>query len=526
MPTPISLPGVTLRTQGFAGGANIRDAVNLMASNEARPIENIVLDERGGAQKRRGCLTTGPIEAAATRILSMYTFYRGPTNVPHVLIHTTAGKLMYTAAPDVAPINWVAIKTGLSTTVPMSYETYVGKVWMGNGVDPYCSWDGAGFLDYPSAPRGRYHRLWKERMWISGVTGLNDRVYASDQGTASVFSISEWIDIGAGDGDHVRALATDGQALIVGKHESTYIIHDPVNFEFRLIDAEKGFESHFATITFEGSLYFLSRRGICQYMGDSASVVISERIEPAFIAPFLNVGQTHKATCYTFLNRIGFAIPESGESKNTLVVEYYPRLAGVTQTGARSIGPFVFHRMPVQCFARWHWPTAGKDLLFAGHNNANKMLDLFSPVGTDDGVAFQAMLQTAWFDFGDPIHTKYLRELRFLCGGRFDVLIFRNYAESIYRTITVDAGVIEDLWNAVDDVWGAGEWGTSDPTRDIRKTNIDAYARHFSFRFQDAFETDTSQQTYWIGSRDRDLLIGEWAIYGMVAEGTVLGKRT
>jgi hypothetical protein len=153
------------------------------------------------------------------------------------------------------------------------------------------------------------------------------------------------------------------------------------------------------------------------------------------------------------------------------------------------------------------------------------MVECFAPVGTDDGEPFQAVLQTAWFDFSAPMLTKYLRELRLLCGGRFQVLIYRNFEESVYRTITVDASGIQDIWNAADDKWGEGNWGKNDPVRDIRKTNIDAYGRYFSFRFQDSFETDTNFQTFWIGSHGRDLTVGEWAIYGLVADGTVLGKR-
>jgi len=524
MPTPANLQTVTVRTQGFVGGANIRDAINLLGANEARPLENMVLDERGGAQKRRGCnALLGYFGPPTARVLSMYTFMRGMGVTPQILIHTTEGKLYVTSDPHANPVSWTEIALGLSTTSPMSFETFKKKCYMSNGVDPYCAWDGAAYTTFPSAPRGRFLRLWSERMWISGVTGENDRIYASDENLPEVFTISNWVDIAAGDGDHVRALANDGQFLVVAKRERTWTIYDPVEFFNRLVDPEKGFESHFACTSFEGSLYFLSRRGICQYMGDAPSVMISERIEPAFIEPFIELTQINKATAYTFLNRVGFVVPESGETRNSLVIEYYPKLAGVTQTGTRSIGPFTFHRMPVQCFARWRYGSY--DRLYAAHNQAAKMLECFAPVGTDDGVPFQAMLQTAWFDFGNPTHTKYLREMRFLCGGRFDVLIFRDFEEGIYRNLNVDARGIQDDWD-ISEVWGEDDWGKEDPVRDILRTNIDAYARWFSFRFQDSFETDTNFQTFWIGSRDRDLAVGEWAIYGVVAEASVLGKRS
>jgi hypothetical protein len=179
--------------------------------------------------------------------------------------------------------------------------------------------------------------------------------------------------------------------------------------------------------------------------------------------------------------------------------------------------------MPTQCFTRYRYGS--HDHLLAAHNNAAKIMEIYAPVGTDDGVPFRGMLQTAWFDFGNPAHTKYLRELRFLCGGRFEVLVYRDFEEGIHRTLTVDATGIPDFWETSEE-WGDGDWGKEDPVRDMRKTNIDAYGRWFSYRFQDAYETNINFQTYWIGSRGRDLQVGEWAIYGVVSEGTVLGKRS
>ena len=523
MPTPVALPGAVAMARGFVGGANIRDASILMANNEARPIENIVLDERGGGRKRRGCLSHGTFGVEATRMLSCYTFYRGAGVVPQVIIHTTDGKLLYTAAPDAVPVVWTEMATGLSTTAPMNYETALGKVYMGNGVDQYCSWSGSAFQQFPSAPRGRYLRFWSDSMWVAGVTGENDRVYRADKGSAEVFTIAAWVDIGAGDGDHIRALMAMGQQLIVGKRDATWVVYDPVEFFNRVVDDRVGFESHTAGIQYEGTIYFLSRHGIFQFVGDAPNAQLSDRIEPLFTSEMIALDQLWQATCYSVLNRIAFAIPEAGQTRNTLVVEYYPRLGASTTTAQRSIGPMTFHRMPTHCFTNWRWGT--KDILFAGHNNANKFLHVFAPVGTDDGVAYQAMLQTAWFNFDNPIHTKYLREMRFLCGGRFQVLIYRNFDEQVYRTLLIDAKTIPDIWET-HELWGEGDWGKEDPVREIRKTNIDGYGRYFSFRFQDSYETDVSFQTYWIGSKGRDLVLGEWSIYGFVAEGTVLGKRS
>jgi hypothetical protein len=521
MPNNTKLPGAIVQTPGFTGGANSRDALNLMQPNEARPIENITFDERGGATKRRGCKLLGTFGGTGARVLSMYTFDRGSLFIPQVLIHTSEGILYYTTNPDASPPTWTQITTGLSTTAPMCFETFKSWVYMSNGVDNYCKWSGSAYATIASAPKGRYLKLWKEMMWVAGVVGLDDRVYRSNPGDPDTFDAVNWSDVAQGDGDVVMALANDGQYLVVGKRDMTFTFYDAFNMFWRIVDPEKGFESHFGVAEFEGDLFFLSRRGICQYLGDAPSMVLSEKIDPLFTAEMMALDKLTKSRCYTFLNRIGWVIPES--DGNNLIVEYYPRLGAYNTAGIRQGGPFSFHRMPVQDFTRWRWAT--KDMLVAGHNAANKFLEMFAPVGTDDGAPYQGVLQTAWFNFNDPLNTKYIHEMRFLCAGRFQVLVYRNLETTVYRTLLIDARGDSDDWDSTD-LWGQGNWGKQDPVQDILRTNLDAYGRWFSFRFVDANETDTNIQTFWLGSHAREIPVGEWAIYGMTAEASVLGRRS
>ena len=522
MPPLPSLPSFRLKTVGWAGGANVRDAPNFVAPDQMRPNENVILSERGGGRKRLGCESHLTFSTTATdRILSIHTYYRAGS-IPQVIIHTSGGQLLYTNNPSINPTTWSVIASGLSTTSPFSYVTFRGKVYMSNGVDAYSSWDGTTLIPFPAAPKGRFLCLWDDTMWVAGVPSTPDRVYSSAAGDPENFPISAYIDINPGDGDMMRALTTDGQFLVVGKRDSTYTIYDPVTFANRVVDFEKGFESHFAVAHYENNLYFLTRRGIARYIGDAPSEVISERLDSFFVPELIQLDKLAQATSYVYMDRVGFAIPESGSNANSIIVEYYPRMA-VSQFGSPGVAPFVFHRMPVQCFTRWRW--ANMDQLFGGHNNANKFLHVFAPVGMDDGVAYSAVMQTPFFDLGDPIVTKYLRELRFLCSGRFDVLIYRNYEEGIYGTLLVDATRDNDSWNVTLDEWGEGTWKFDALIKDLRR-NVDYYGRSFSFRFVDAQEVNTSLMTVWAGATRRETVNGEWAIYGMFSEGVVLGKRT
>lgn len=515
------LEDVEARARGFAGGVNIRDAINQLAEDELSKGENIILEERGGASKRSGCLSKGTFGVGADRILSMYTFYRG-TSAPQILIHTTAGKLYFTTDPNAQPIVWTQIVTGLSTTVPLTYETFNNKCYMANGVDDYAAWDGATRTTFPSAPKGKYLRLYKDAMWIGGIAGFPDRVYESNPGDAETFGVASWVDIAKGDGDQITALGSDGLFLIVFKRNRHMHIYDPTTFANRVVDFEKGCESHFSVIQFESTTYFLSRRGICQYLGDSPARYLSYKLDPLWDENVVNLSALDKCTAYIVGNRIGWAIPEVGSSVPTFQIEYYPRLAARGRDNvADSVGPFAFQRMPAKCFAGYR--SGATDRLFAAHNASNKVLHTFaSGQGTDDGATFQGLAETGAYDFNSPDRTKYIRRMRFLGRGKFNVQVKRNFQSAIYKSYSVDLAQTSDTWS-LGDTWGTGTWG---PDSNLKEelVNSDMYGRYFTLRFTDA-EVGTSTRPVPVGSQDYAVPAGEWSILGLILEGSLLGVR-
>jgi hypothetical protein len=515
----LDLQPVVARTQGFDGGVNLRDAISQLASNELRKSENGTLDERGGWSKRLGCISKGTFDAGTDRVLSVYTFYRGAT-APQVLIHTTAGKVYYTNDPTANPIVWTQVTTGLSTTAPMSWETFNSKVYFSNGVDNYASWDGTTYTTYPSAPKGKYLRLWKDTMWMSGIPSLVDRVYSSTAGDAETWPAPSWVDITKGDGDTVNALGSDGLVLIVGKRNRGMTIYDPVTFANRVVDFEKGIESHFSVIQHEGEIYYLTRRGIAKFDSSGPARIISAKLDRLFDPSVLNLAQLSKAWAYTFGNQVGWALPETGSSVPTLQIEYYPRLGPISQFGTIGIGPWVFHRMPAQAFTRFR--SGAVEYLFGAHNASNKFLHLFAPVGTDDGATFTAIMETGPYEFGAPTRTKYVRRIRFLGRGQVTAQLIRNFQTAVYKTRALDMSATTDLW-ALSDLWGVGTWGPDAVFKEAL-WNSDAYGRYFQIRLSDS-STGTSRNLIEVGSVEYALTAGEWAVFMIALEGELLGLR-
>jgi hypothetical protein len=510
---------VQARSQGYDGGVNIREAVSQLAPNELRKAENGVLDERGGFTKRLGSINNGTFGAGTDRVLSCYTYYRG-ASAPQVLIHTSGGKVYYTTDAATNPITWIQIATGLSTTAPMSWETFNSKCYFSNGVDAYASWDGTTYATYASAPKGKFVRLWKDTMFISGVTGLVDRVYESAPGDPETWPVAGWVDIAHGDGDTVTALGSDGLVLAVFKKNRGFTIYDPVTLANRVVDFEKGAESHFGVLQFEGDIYYLSRRGVAKFDSSGPGRFVSQKLDPLFTQEVLNLNALSSAWAYTYGNTIGWALPEVGSTIPTVQIEYYPRLGPISQFGTIGIGPWAFMRMLASTFTRVR--VGVTEYLYGGHPTANKFMYLNAPVGTDDGATFTALMETGAYDFGAPTRTKYIRRIRVLGRGNLTAQLVRNYETAVYKTKQFALSYTADLW-AITDHWGVGNWG---PDANFKEAiwNSDAYGRYFQIRFSDT-STLINHKVIEVGSKELAITTGEWSVYLITLEGDVLGVR-
>jgi len=512
---------MTIRSQGFGEGMNVQSAANLIAPTEVRRAENGVLDERGGFTKRLGCLNMGPVGAAPDRIISSYVFNRG-TVAPQFLIHTSAGRVYYTNDPTANPTVWTQIGTGYATAQPMSWETFNSKVYFCDGVSAYSAWDGTTLTTPTGAPRGKYLRLWKDTMWVSGVANVPDRVYSSAPGDAETWPVSNWVDIRHGDGDSVRALGSDGIYLIVGKRNTGSLIYDPALLYNRVYDYEKGIESHWSVIQHESNIFYLTRRGVAQWQGDAPASLISYKIDPIFNQLVLNFDRLEFAWAYAQGQRVSWAVAEIGSVVPTIQINYYPRLAELTALGVRGLGPWSIDRIPIICASLYRWQSIVR--LYGGSSKSNRFYWIFAETaGQDDGSTFTAILETGAFDFGQPLLTKYIRRMRVLGRGQMFVQLRRNFESAIYKNFPIDLASAPDTWS-MSDIWDVHDkWG---PDSNIKETTInpDAYGRYISIIFTDT-DPDVGTVSLPVGSKDYSLPAGQWSVLGVLIDGSILGVR-
>lgn len=503
------MASATIQLPGVSGGVNQRDAVHLLATDQCIKQENVILSAEGGAAKRLGCELianfSGSGYALSTGVLYL------ASGAPHIVVHTSIGEIVYS---DDFGATWEVIDDGMSTTAPFSYEEYNGKLYMSNGVDDYRSWNGTTQTTYPTAPKGKYLRLWKDSMWVSGVAVYPDRAYKSIAADPETYGAADWVDILHGNGDVVTALSADGNYLIVFKLKSVTSVIDPVTFANQVVDPEKGCESHFSCVMFNGSVFFLSRRGICVFYSDQPSVILSDNVSPTFRPEVLNFDKLTTSWGYACEDRVGWCLPESGSDVPTVQLEFYPMIARK---------PWNFHRMPVTMLI----PVRYQEdyFLYGPSVGSYKWYKAFSvDTGTDDSLPFNAVVQTGWFNLGDAGKTKYIRRIQLLGRGKFYIMIKVDFKTSTAWSSLVDLGEPLEFWDKTKKwdktkFWGPGQ---SDSESAFFP---DVYGRYISLVYQDSY-TDTTTDRIYMGSEKVTIHAGGWAIHSIAIEPTLLGVRS
>lgn len=522
MPSQVAdLKEASFATQGFQGGLNIRDSLAQLQPNELRRAENITYDAAGGISKRPGTTNLGGFGTVGSHALACYTYYRG-MSPPQVLMHTSAGEIVYCTDLTASPPVWTTVATGLSTTRPCSFETMNSKCYFAEGT-LVGQWDGVTYTQITAAPTGiNFLRVWKDTMWAAGLANP-DRVYSSAAGDPTAWPAANWVDILHGDGDYISSLASDGLYLIVAKHRRIQVITDPALFSNRTADWEKGAESHNSWIHHEDKLYFASRLGICWWQGDSSARLISYKIDPLFDPAVLNLSRSYMAYGYAYGSRVGWALPEAGSNTPTMVLEYYPRLGPIYQiSGNIGPGPWTIHRMPVGTFTTVR--TGTTEGLFGGHPTQNKFMKCFDSTGLDDGQPFAGTAESAPMNIQSPILTKYLRRMHVVGVGSMIIQLKRNYRQGVYKTVPVNFGNSQAIWNEPGDLWNDSLWGP-DPIIKEHIFDLDAYFQVVSLFITDT-DTNTGLNLLPVGTKDVSLTAGSWALYQVTFDAFLLGIRS
>lgn len=396
---------LVLDIPSFHGGFQGLTDPDKLEPHQAWQFLDCILDEVGTASGRLGSQAITTIGGGTARVLSSFLFERAGA-AKQVIVHLDDGTLRY-ASGGVG--SWTTIASGLSTTAPFSYHTFVSNVWMANGVDDFRKWDGTTQTTYASVPKFKYIEAWKDGLWGAGEASNPDRVYASAAGDGTTWPASDFVDINKGSGLGISGLSSDANALVIFKTYETHALYDPVEFTNRIVDPEKGCMSSFSVIKHNGVIYFMSHQGYCQYLGDAPSTILSQNIQPIFDKTLYDL--SFPVYGYTFKNRIGWSYRRLGG--DDVQVEYYPQMPET---------PWAFNEVPVRAPVSYRDPLV-EELLYAFSTSSNQIVRLYSnAVNNDfDGSSVNGWIKTGWFDFDAPVAKKHIQRMLFIGRGIFAV---------------------------------------------------------------------------------------------------------
>jgi hypothetical protein len=474
-----------LEIRGFHGGAQLLTDPDKLKPEQALRFINYLLDELGSATKRLGCHTLGSVGAAGTRGISGTKFQRAGQTTQYI-VHLDDGTVRYST--DL--INWTTMRSGLSTTAPMSYATFNNKLYMANGVDNYYEWDGSAGTAYAAVPKFKYLEEWKDGLWGAATTADPDIVYASEAGDATTWGALDFVYIAKGNGPGITGLASDANALVIFKHLETHALYDPVEFTNRVVDTEKGCLSHFSIVKHQGLIYFISHEGACLYLGDAPSQIISQAIQPVFKNYIYAEGSEQFIYGYSFEDRVGWSWPRDSVSDFNQS-EFYPELPE---------SPWIFHDMPVRLLIGVKDPGSTEKLYgFAEASNAT--MQVYRPaVHTDLSAAITSVIQTGWFDFDLP-SKKYMDRVLVRMRGDATLELLTDFDPTTAvetHTITGDGGM------------------------DEQEIFTDLYFTSVAFRFSNTETTGLSFNKY-VGNEAESLEVGDHTISSMRAFAKACG---
>ncbi|MBU7006299.1 hypothetical protein [Phosphitispora fastidiosa] len=411
----------------FSGGMNDFVEDGLVAANECTDVQNCICITPGRLQKRKG-QTKLNSSALAAAIQGLHAFYYGgPIN--RKLIAAANGKVYYW---DSGTSAFVQIKTGLSTTNPIMFETCVNYMVGFDGANAPFKYDGTNPVSaLANAPVGQCPVLQHEKLFV--ITDP-DTIRWSDS-----FAPETWPGVNEkkfdqGDGDSLTMLARYGQQVLCCKKRRIFNLMGTSLDDFRsscpeqnygVVGPRAGFvmEPYFYYISYQGPMFFdtLQSRNI---------------IETKLPRTWANVNQQYleKSVAYynPYYNILCFAVPEGASTVPNLVLAYDVKLQGW----------WIFRGITPSCAIEFDSGTGEE--LYTGHN-ASGFIVKQNTGYNDIGSAIEAYWVGPNFDDKDPVRVKNFMDVFATDVSGLNTAVFKyrlNLGSWITPTVKTDIDAV------------------------------------------------------------------------------------
>lgn len=251
------MPGTPVKIGPFTGGLNSYSGPTSIGDAEVVDIQNFDIDLDGSLYSRAPITEVDSGPAGVNGRLLPLGWYVASTGTRYFFAaFDTDGETWY--RNDTTGV-WTKITNYAATCV----EQYADKLWI---VPPPTSaldggkWDPVGgYVGVPAIPKGNTCCIYKERLFVAGVTGQPNRVYFSNPADFGTFNTGvNFFDAQVGDGQKITRLYTFQNSVGIFKDDSTYVFSydsDPARGNVRLIDGAIGLTNKNCLVEYDASLY-------------------------------------------------------------------------------------------------------------------------------------------------------------------------------------------------------------------------------------------------------------------------------
>lgn len=187
---------------------------------------------------------------------------------------------------------------------------------------PLSTFPEPSYMWFTLAPRNL--EIYQNQLFMSGFSQSPSVVYFSDPGEPEGIEPTYNFEVRTNDGDRVTGTKSYQNQLIVFKERSVHsLTGDNIdNFILREITDQYGCISGRAVAVWENYLWFLDKKGICEYNGANTKIV-SNKVEPFFTNMNISAARDNAVMIHNkHRNEVWCGIPTNGSTVNNTTIVY------------------------------------------------------------------------------------------------------------------------------------------------------------------------------------------------------------
>lgn len=160
-----------------------------------------------------------------------------------------------------------------------------------NGIDLFLAVDDQSYIDRLPEPdlvpyftlQPRFLEQYKNMLFMSGFSASPSTVWHSELADAENVQPENFFEVRTDNGDNITCIKTFQNTLIVFKSKSVHELNgdSPDTLTLKDITLDYGCVNNDAAVVFDNRLWFVDKRGICEYAGSNVFIV-SEAVETTF----------------------------------------------------------------------------------------------------------------------------------------------------------------------------------------------------------------------------------------------------